>query len=272
MIALLLAARRFSRGRTFDRLARWRFFLILFLAVYLITLLCFWVLISSRDLMALMPIVAVLGVAALSGRPRFVGMTTTLAAILLLFIADQSRLFENQMDEYTTMMNQALGLMRPGEPVLDLKGETIYQRRVFYYPFEVITREQIAAGILIDTIPEDVIRNDCHVAQADGPFLPPRGRAFLSQNFVDLGRLRASGQWLSDHGDFNIAVPGSYVVLSEKGLTAGTLDGVPLTGARQLAAGPHHFESAQPGERLACLWAPAYARGYSPFHHRDKDF
>ena len=30
--------------------------------------------------------------------------------------------------------------------------------------------------------------------------------------------------------------------------------------------------AARGDERLACLWAPAFARGFSPFHLRDLDF
>jgi len=31
------------------------------------------------------------------------------------------------------------------------------------------------------------------------------------------------------------------------------------------------FTAAHP-EGMACLWAPAYARGFSPFHLQDLDF
>ncbi|MEA2414784.1 MAG: hypothetical protein QOI58_1441, partial [Thermoanaerobaculia bacterium] len=48
--------------------------------------------------------------------------------------------------------------------------------------------------------------------------------------------------------------------------------GSPYRGARPLAAGVHRFRDARGGERLACLWAPAFARGFSPFHLRDLDF
>jgi Dolichyl-phosphate-mannose-protein mannosyltransferase len=275
--AVLYLAWRWSRGRTFDRVTRWRFFFGLTIAVYATTLLGFWILISTRDFLAMMPIAAFAGIGALElrpdARPRLWALLTILATIMLISIADQSRLFENRADEYTTMMNQALGLTRPGEPIMDMKGETIYRRRVFYYPFEIITRAQLRAGIIQDTIPEDVVRANCHVAQADGDFLPDRARAFLSHNFLDLGRLRASGQWVAaQSGTFSIAIPGKYIILTEKGPAAGSLDGTPIAGPRELAVGLHHFQPADPGLRAACLWAPAYERGYSPFHLRDRDF
>jgi hypothetical protein len=91
-------------------------------------------------------------------------------------------------------------------------------------------------------------------------------------NYLDLGRLRASGQWLKSDGSFTIAVPGEYVILWRKGEAGGLLDGTPYHGPRPLTAGPHIFKGAVAGERLACLWAPAFARGFSPFYRQDLDF
>ena len=89
---------------------------------------------------------------------------------------------------------------------------------------------------------------------------------------LDLGRLRASGQWVARSGAFSIAVPGDYVILTEHGVARGMLDGTPCSGPRRLEAGPHQFQPANPDQRAACLWAPAYQRGYSPFHLRDLEF
>jgi hypothetical protein len=98
---------------------------------------------------------------------------------------------------------------------------------------------------------------------------PPRARAFLNENFVNLGRLRASGQWIEEDGTFTIDVPGEYVVLHDRGEARGMLDGTPYRGARELTPGAHRFI----GEKNVCvLWAPAYRRGHSPFHLRDLDF
>ena len=53
---------------------------------------------------------------------------------------------------------------------------------------------------------------------------------------------------------------------------AGVLDGTPYRGARLLTPGLHRFVRAGKNERVSCLWAPAFTRGYSPFHLRDRDF
>ncbi|MGZ4809924.1 MAG: hypothetical protein ACXV7D_11420, partial [Thermoanaerobaculia bacterium] len=171
-----------------------------------------------------------------------------------------------------TMMHQALGLSRPGEPLLDYKGETVYRQRPYFPILEQITREQMERGWIRDTIASDVLRTGCHVAQADGPFWPPLGRRFLAENFLDMGRLRASGQWLTHDGGFTIAVPGEYVVLEFDGESHGELDGTPYGGARFLKAGHHRFIHHAGPPRLACVWAPAWKRGYSPFDLKDRDF
>ncbi len=129
----------------------------------------------------------------------------------------------------------------------------------------------MVAGLIPDTIEQDVIRKRCHISQADGEFLPTHGRAFLAANFLDMGRLRASGQWIRDDGVFSIAVPGEYVAVVHPGTAHGLVDGQPNV-PRFLEAGLHHYTRSKEGERVAILWAPAFARGFSPFHLQDRDF
>jgi hypothetical protein len=153
---------------------------------------------------------------------------------------------------------------------MDYKGELIYRRRPYYFILEFITRNAIARGLVADTVPEDLVRTRCHIAQADGSQWPDRARAFMAANFIDLGRLRVSGQWLQPDGTFTIAIPGDYVILDKNGEAIGLLDGTPYRGSRTLERGAHRFMGAK--ERVACVWAPAYSRGFSPFHPRDLDF
>jgi hypothetical protein len=193
---------------------------------------------------------------------RFATACAALAVVCVVALAYYTGGFRDGTTEHVTMLNQALGLSRPGEPVMDFKGETIYRRRPFFYPLETVTRAALQRGLLTDTIWEDTVRANCHVAQADGEPWPPRSRALLAANFLDMGRMRASGQWIGDDGRFTIAIPGDYVIVDERGLAAGP---VPLK------IGPHLFRRRHAG-RVAVLWAPAFARGYSPFHLRDREF
>lgn len=271
-LLVILWIAKVKRPATDEWQPRWRFFLAFATAFFSATLVGFWILISPRDMLPVLPILAIFLAAAIDRievrLPVYIG-TCLLFAVGVWYYADH---LELRTDEHITMMRQVLGLTRPGEPIIDLKGETIYRRRVYYYIFEFITRRAMLKGLVEDTIAQDVLRTQCHVAQADGPFFPPNGRMFLRENFIDVGRLRASGQWLKDDGSFTIAVPGEYVILTSSGEAQGTLDGSPYRGKRMLGAGAHNFVTASNQQDLACLWAPAFERGYSPFHLRDREF
>ena len=264
--AIFFAARRFR-----DAEPRRLFAAVLF-AVYVTTLVALWLLISPRDLLPMMPLAAIFVAGAIDRTQKRVTVYATLATLSVIALFYYADRFERRTDEHITMMNQVLRLTRPGESLMDIKGETIFRRRPFYYAFEVITREQMRRGIIRDTIPERVVETRTYVAQADGPMLPDRGRRFLAGNFLDMGRLRAAGQWVGADGTFTIAVPGPYVIVNESGLASGTLDGVPYSGERELTAGAHTFDRGTSGERVAVLWARAFERGHSPFHLRDRDF
>ena len=227
----------------------------LLIAVYVITLPPLGAPISPRDFLPLMPLAAIL-VAQSMTRVRSFAAVCAVFVIALFYYAGG---FANRTAWHTTMVQQALRLTRPGERIMDVKGETIFRRRPHYFVFENITREMISRGVIRDTVAEDVIRTRTHVAQADGPMWPPRARAFLSENFLDMGRLRASGQWLRD-GTFTIAVPGEYVIVSERGA---------VSPSREYAAGTYRFDGKG---KLAVMWAPAFRRGHSPFHLRDREF
>lgn len=249
---------------------RWRYFFAVVIGVFTVTLAGFWPLISPRDFLPMMPLAAMFVAASLMrfGSPmRAFAVAVLVCVAALYYYADR---FENNTDWHITMMDQALRLSHPGESLLDHKGETIYRRRPFYFAFEIATRTLMSRGIVRDTVAEDVIRTRTHVVQADGAMWPPRGRAFLNENFINMGRLRASGQWIAEDGTFTIAVPGEYVIVSERGETRGTLDGTPYAGARELTSGAHRFVGGE--KKVAVLWAPAFRRGHSPFHLRDLEF
>ena len=228
---------------------------VVLIAVYALLLPPLGVPISPRDFLPLMPLFAILVAAAATTTQRAIVAAACIAS--LFYYADG---FKDRTEWHITMLHQALRLTRPGELLMDVKGETIFRRRPFYYVFENLTRAQIARGIIRDSVAEDVIRTRTHVAQADGPMWPPRARAFLSENFLDMGRLRASGQWLRNDGSFTIAVPGEYVIVSERGA---------VSPARKYAAGTYRFPLRG---KLAVMWAPAFRRGHSPFHLRDREF
>jgi hypothetical protein len=259
-----LAAVAYAAWRTRET-PRLRWLAGVVIGIYTVTVAGFWPLISPRDFLPLMPLAAIF----LASAMRTIAAIAVTLALFLVTLYHYADRFENRTDWHVTMMQQALRLTHPGERLIDIKGETIYRERPFYYALEIVTREQMAQGLIPDTIAQDVVRTRTYAAQADGPMWPPASRAWLSDHFVNLGRLRAAGQWVKDDGTFTIGVPGEYVVLDADGEARGTLDGTPYSGARTLNAGAHRFE----GEKNVCVvWAPAFHRGLSPFHLRDLDF
>jgi hypothetical protein len=263
IVVLRLAWRR--RGSAVP----WRFFFAFMTAFYAIALVSFWIFVSPRDLLPVLPFLTLFAVAAVerSMQPRVAIYVVASALFAVIIARDTSRL-RNRCEGHIAMMRDVLRLTRPGEPLLDLKGETVFRRRPFYPVLELITRRAMAAGLIADTIPEDVVRTRCMVAQEESEFWPPRGQKFLAANFIAVGRLRAAGQWLKPGGSFSVAVPGDYVLLWREGEAQGVLDGTPVRGARALAAGTHSFVSADPRRRTALLWAGAWSRGFSPFQTR----
>jgi hypothetical protein len=239
-------------------------FFALVAVLFVITRLGFWSMITSRDFLPLLPLAAIFAAAHFS--PRVLTAIALASIAALVYYTDG---FRNRTAIYTTMLDQVLRVSRPGEYLMDIKGETIYRPRPYYFVFEAVTRAQMERGAIDDTIPEQVVARRCYVAQAEGPMLPPRGRAWLNEHFVDLGRLRAAGQWVAGDGTFTIAVPGPYVILDANGHAHGSLDGVPYSGARELDAGVHRFAG---GGRVVAVWAKAFERGHSPHHPRDLDF
>ncbi len=275
MLAFVLwYGRRIATNVVSDSAGRTRFFLGMLLAMFAATLAGLWVLISPRDLLPIMPLMLIAFCSWFmqkveSGR-IIVAVFAALAAVFILSIAYDSTWFENGTASDIGMIDEALHLSRPDETLMDLKGETIYRRRPYYYVFEKITRDAIRAGLLPDRVAEAVVAAKCHVVQADGLFFPARSRMFLSANYLDVGRLRASGQWVRADGSFTIAVSGRYVLLNKSGEAAGVLDGVPYSGPRDLQPGPHRFVGTSAG-RVACLWAPAFERGFSPFRTKGRE-
>jgi MFS family permease len=265
MCVVLRQAWRF-RTRTTDA----RYFFAVATGIFFATLFSFWILISPRDFLPFLPFLTIFFVAALAHRKYFLEAIIVMAIVSLTGVGYYADWLSNRTAEFITMERQLLNVSRPGELVMDYKGELIYRRRPYYFILEFITRNAIAQGLVADTVPEDLLRTRCHIAQADGAQWPDRARTFMAANFIDLGRLRVSGQWLKPDGTFTIAIPGDYVILDKNGEAKGVLDGTPYRWSRMLERGVHKFAGAK--ERVACVWAPAYSRGFSPFHLRDLDF
>jgi len=258
-----------------------RALLFLTAGIYYTALYGIWPLITRQDLLPFLPMAAVVAAPcflALPGlarrwRPGLQGLARAAAfapaAVLALEIAWTQRVEpvwqRNDTQREASLLDEVLRLTRRGDTVMDLKGETIFRERPFYFALEAITEARIADGSIRDDIPERLIARRTPVAIADTPEFPERGREFLNMNYIPLGELRVLGQRLgpqdgSATASFEIGVPQRYVILCERGDATGLLDGIPYDGPRELARGRHTYVGSRSEGGATLLWAEAVRR------------
>jgi Dolichyl-phosphate-mannose-protein mannosyltransferase len=253
-----------------DRIA----IIVLSLLGYFILLAKFWWIVQTQDFLPVIPLVALLGTAAIANRPIrrygsiiFPGFAIAEILILVGFSLPRS----NAMSNKQAMIATVLTLTNKDDFVMDAKGETVFRRRPFYYVLEELTKRRMELGLIKDDIPERLIATRTPVATLVR--MPPRAHDFIEHNYLPiafrtlvLGKMLGSKQKIFPKTyEFDVAIPGRYVVLSENGHFQGTLDGIPLEGARMLQAGHHQLQVDGGGGRLALIWARAPEKGFSPF-------
>ncbi len=287
----VIAASILSRRTSDPALARRRVAVLLGAVAYSGALAGLWPLITREDYLPFYPILAVAVAAAVSALEPLAGrrLAWAPAALLVLAIGNQivgSPPWDNRADEQTAFLADVLRLTRPEDSIFDLKGETIFRRRSFYWVLEYITKVRLQRGLIADSIPEALIAHETHVATLDYAQLPPRGRHFLAEHYVPVGYLRVSGarvRCVPDRPmDFTIGVPGVYRVVAERGASAvaeggsggpsgGALDtsrvevdDEQVGSGRFLTAGSHQLRAPACRAPLVVLWAPAVERGFLP--------
>ena len=175
----------------------------------------------------------------------------------------------NSSDETAAVISDVVALTDRDDPVMDLKGETVFRGRPFYFALEEITRRKLHSGQIEDSIADRIVATHTCVAVLDHPYFPPQSRAFMNQAFVPVGHLRVCGGVLDParpSQEFEVLVPARYAIVADGGEAAGWLDDRPYDGPRFLDAGPHSFRARGGSpQRLAFVWAKAEERGFSPF-------
>jgi len=174
--------------------------------------------------------------------------------------------------EQRRFLTEVLRLTRPGESVMDLKGESVFRLRPYYYALEPITRTRMDLGIIRDDIAEHVLGSGTAVVSEDSDLYPDGARSFLNRHYLPIGRLRVAGGWLEPiPGEpaaprrFDVVIPGAYVLVVRHGRASGRLDGSEYTGLRLLSRGPHSYLTSPGEDSVAVVWANAIERGFSPF-------
>src|SRR5439155_1147023 len=82
-------------------------------------------------------------------------------------VARDRSLWRDRTRNATDLLAEVLQLTQSTDPVVDVKGETVFRPRSSYYVLEDITRARISQGLLADDIPERLVATCTCVAAAD---------------------------------------------------------------------------------------------------------
>jgi hypothetical protein len=174
--------------------------------------------------------------------------------------------------------SELLRLLDPSDYVMDIKGETMFWRRPFFYEIEKLTQTRMDRGLIKDQIAERCLDKRTPVAVGALDRFPQRARRFLAENYIDLGDFRVAGKFLvlprGENGraiSFEVKIAQRYMILAPTGEAEGLLDQTPYAGARILEKGIHTFVPSNGGGPLALFWAQAAERGFSPFSSSQED-
>lgn len=206
-----------------------------------------------------------LGLAAaterLRGRDVVLGAACVGLAVHQVFEATPWR---DGMAPQRELLADVLALSRPGEAVMDLKGETVFRDRPVYLAYVLATTRGVEAGRLEDAKAETLFSMSAVAAVRDGAGFPGQMRKFLKDFYVPAGAgwLRVPGQVLKpswENGDWiervDVPVAGEYVILKD----GECVDEVVVSNP-----GPQVFNFGTDRSRRLLYWKRAWEAGYPP--------
>jgi hypothetical protein len=269
-----------ARRSTHDpSLAARRRILVLTALAYIFLLEGLWPIATRQDVEPWTPLAAIVattaGVAVLerlgrrdpASRAAF-GGGVVLAQIALLLFFEPPWNFHQRVDPQ--LLVDVLRLTDPSDTIMDLKGETVFRDRPFYYVLEIVTLARMEIGVIPDTIPEALVAHRTCVAAPDDVRFPARAREFLLANYISVGRLRVAGHRLAGGSPrrqtvtFDVRIPADYAVISGTHPVSGWLDGHPTMRPVFLGVGRHRLRVAPTRNPISIIWATAVERGYVP--------
>jgi hypothetical protein len=280
---ILLGITPFFRNRPFDALTGRRIGLVLIAGFYFTALKTFFPTLSRQDDLPVIPLAMLLvasGPFLLAGRwpsrPRlnaFLPWTAPALVVLeVIALIGTTPFWKNRTQEEIATVADVLRATDRSDFVMDATGETIFRMRPYYYALEAFTKVRIQRGLLPDEIAERLVATGTAVVRPMD--LTKKAQVFIKRNYVPTGhelwmagqKRKLSGPAKKRSAQFDIAVPARYIVLAPDNTEAvGELDGTPLTGPRELAAGSHTFTGkADSPKYIVVFWSQAFERGFSP--------
>ena len=119
----------------------------------------------------------------IAGATRFVPAIVAVALIVTTIAV--AKPWRNDAAAEVQVVETVLSLTSPDEPVMDLKGESVFRPRPWYFALEAITNVQLRLGHIRDDIAETLVRSRTHVVVSDS--LPRVARRFVEANYVPWG-------------------------------------------------------------------------------------
>jgi hypothetical protein len=273
-----------------------RAFLFLTATVYYGVLYSIWTLLTRQDFLPFYPVIAVVATPCLlrgvdaaarrfgsEERPGFLrsAILSGIAGLeIALILLGRSPFFDGTQRE-REILAEVLRLTRPGEYVMDFKGEAVFRQRPFFYVLEPLTYVRLRRGLIVDNVAERLVTTETCMVLNQDRWYPREAAAFMTENYLPIGRMRVAGRVIAAAPTaagasipFGVAVPARYVLWADGQAVHGTLDGSPYEGPIDLSAGAHIFQPAEDHRRLAIFWARAAEEGVAPLldHIEWQDF
>jgi 4-amino-4-deoxy-L-arabinose transferase-like glycosyltransferase len=278
---LWITGRSVGRVAATAPIARRRVLVFLTASIFLVLLFGVWPLVTREDFLPVDPLIVLLSTGIVLAHPpgalvatrrrrdivRF-ALPIAIAAMEALVLIRSAPPWQDDTLKHADLVATVLRLTAPNDYVMDLKGETIFRRRPFFYALEHITKTRLQRGLIVDDIAERLVATRTAVVASDQPSFPPAGRLFMNEHYLPIGAVRVLGRFLTPEDErmrFDVAIPASYAIVAKDGHADGLLDGISYDGPRVLEPGAHEFVPSRASARLALVWAPALERGFSPF-------
>ncbi len=235
-------------------------------ALYLGALFSFWPLLTLQDLLPAMPLI-LLGITGsrLGTRSRVTaGFISAFVLELALILAARPPWCDHLLHRQERDLAMVLRLTRPGEYVMNAKGEAIFRPRPIFWVFEDIARYRIAHGLLHPQVRAHMVRTGTPVLMDYR--MPHEDRGFIEHNYLPVrGNVRVLGVRFrvaaaAQAVALPVAVGQDYVLLSPQGRVHAWLDGKPFDRPMHLATGCYRLRVPQAGA-YTLMWAPALTRG-----------
>lgn len=187
--------------------------------------------------------------------------------ILGIYMLWESQIWRNGLDAHQHFLNDVMNLSKPGETILDLKGESIFRPRPVYLAFVLATRKAIADRRIPEEDVYKVARKGTMLASGSGAGFPSDFRRFIKTNYIavegsafrvagqKLKPSQQNGQWIAR---VMICLPGEYVLIRNGRYDSSISE--PISFAN---AGEHIVELGN-DQPAMLLWKRAAERGYQP--------